>query len=419
MASGIRVLSIARKSYRAILPHNFFFFFRQQHSNSTSSSNPLLLKLLQLPNSYIKTTLDHEFPSLPTSLLSFDFLITTLSPSSLKPNLVLEWILERLLKENVKDRSLFSELIFLCGKLKNVQLGMRVFTSMETVGVKPTSEVFNSLISACLSSHDIVTAYSLFEIMENSESYKPDFHTYNNFISAFSKSGNVDDMLAWYSAKKAAGLGLDLQFFESIISGSVNSKNFEIADRVFQEMVISEIIPNVTILESMLKRHCSQKSLCRANEFFKIVLDNGWQISETMAEMLVTLYHEEGQMEKMEELLETITKYPIDSGVLSRIHCGIVKIYAVLDRLDEVELSVGRMLKQGVSFRSSDDVEKVICSYFRSEAYDRLDIFLECIKNCYVLTRSTYVLLISGYRRANLHEKVDSLLVDMKSVGLT
>jgi pentatricopeptide repeat protein len=237
---------------------------------------------------------------------------------------VLEWILERLLQENVKDHSLFSELIVLCGKLKNVQLGMHVFTSMEAVGVKPTSQVFNSLISACLSSHDIVTAYSLFQIMENSESYKPDFHTYNNFISAFSKSGNVDAMLAWYSAKKAAGLGPDLQMFESVISGCVNSKNFEIADRVFQEMMISEIIPNVTILESMLKRHCSQKSLCRANEFLKFVLDNGWQISETMAEMLVTLYHEQGQVEKMKELLETISKYPIDSNVLSRIHCGIV-----------------------------------------------------------------------------------------------
>ncbi|MCI69087.1 pentatricopeptide repeat-containing protein, partial [Trifolium medium] len=56
-------------------------------------------------------------------------------------------------------------------------------------------------------------------------------------------------MLAWYSAKKAAGLGPDLQMFESVISGCVNSKNFEIADRVFQEMMISEIIPNVTILE--------------------------------------------------------------------------------------------------------------------------------------------------------------------------
>ncbi|KAJ1391786.1 Tetratricopeptide-like helical domain superfamily [Sesbania bispinosa] len=417
MALAFRALWTVRKGWSGsrflLYPQHFFFC-------NHSSSNPLFLKLLQVPTSSIKTTLDQEMPSLQSSQLLWDSLATSLCPSSSeKARLVLEWILEKMLKENEKDHNLFSELIFLCGKLKDVPLGMRVFTSMETVGVKPTSLVFNSLITACLSSHDIVTAYSLFEIMENSESYKPDFHTYNVFISAFSKSGNVNAMLAWYSAKKAAGLGFDLLMFESLISGCVNSRNFEIADRIFEEMMISGIIPSVSVLESMVKGLCKQKSLGRAEEFIKFVLDSGWEINETMAEMLVALYHEQGQVEKMEELLETMTKHcPITTGVLSRIHCGIVRMYAILDRLDDVEFAVGRMLKQGLSFTSKDDVEKVICSYFRREAYDRLDIFLECLKSCYVLTRSTYDLLISGYRRASLHEKVDSMLEDMKSAGL-
>ncbi|XP_061336529.1 pentatricopeptide repeat-containing protein At5g61400-like [Gastrolobium bilobum] len=420
MALAIRVLWTVRKSCIGKLhplPNSQHFFYCK-HSNS--NSNPLLLKLLQVPNSRIKTTLDHEVSSFQSSQLSWEFIVTSLSPSSSqKARLVLEWILEKLLKENEKDHNLFSELIFLCEKLKNVPLGMRVFTSMEAIGVKPTSLVFNSLISACLSSHDIVTAYSLFEIMESSESYKPDFHTYNIFISAFSKSGNVDAMLAWYSAKKAAGLGSDLQMFESLVSGCVNSRNFEIADRIFEEMMISEIIPSVSILESMLKGLCKQKSLGRAEEFFKFVLDAGWEINENMAEELVALYHEKGQVEKMEELLETITKpCPVSTVVLSRIHCGIIRMYAMLDRLDDVEFAVGRMLKQGLSFTSADDVEKVICSYFRREAYDRLDIFLECLKSCYVLTKSTYDLLVSGYRRASLHEKVDSVMENMNSEGL-
>lgn len=94
MAIRIRVSSIARNCYRRT-PHIFSpnsqNFFSHQHSNasSTSNSNPLLLKLLHLPNSRIKTTLDHEFPSLPTSLLSLDSLITSLSPSSQKPILVI------------------------------------------------------------------------------------------------------------------------------------------------------------------------------------------------------------------------------------------------------------------------------------------------------------------------------------------
>ncbi|CAL5206463.1 unnamed protein product [Lathyrus oleraceus] len=113
MAMTITVSYIARKSYRRTPhifspnPHNFFF---HQHSNSSSTSNlnPFLLKLLHLPDSNMKTMLNHEFPSLPTSLLSLDFLITFLSSSfSQKQNLVLEWILEKSLQENVKDHSFF------------------------------------------------------------------------------------------------------------------------------------------------------------------------------------------------------------------------------------------------------------------------------------------------------------------------
>ncbi|CAL5206464.1 unnamed protein product [Lathyrus oleraceus] len=289
---------------------------------------------------------------------------------------------------------------------------------MEVVGVKSTSMVFNSLINVCLFSSDIVTTYGLFEIMESSERYKPDFRTYDNFISSFSKSGNVDAMLDWYLANKAVGLGSDLRIFELVLMGCVYAKKFEIVDRVFEEMMVSEIIPNGTILESMLKGCCEQKSLCRGKEFVRFMLDNMWEISETMVEMLIALYHEQKRVEKMEELLETMTKLLVDSSVLLQIHCGILRMYVVLDRLDDIELFVGRMLKQVMSFASSDDVEKVICSYFRKEAYDMLDIFLECIKNSHVLMRSTFDLLIFGYRRANLHEKVDLVLLDMKSMGL-
>ncbi|KAF7830140.1 Pentatricopeptide repeat-containing protein, mitochondrial [Senna tora] len=421
MALSCRVLlSSVRKMCNGTL-HFLSFPSGSHHLNfqTESNSNPLLLKLIRVSNSRIKSTLDQEFNSLKSSEFSWESLVTSLRPSSSeKARLVLEWVLEKILKDNEKNRSVFSEFILLCGKLQIVPLAIQAFASMEANGVKPTSVVLNSLINACLCSHDIVTALSLFEIMEISESYKPDFQTYNIFISAFSKSGNVDAMLAWYSSKKSAGHGPDLQTFESLISGCVKSRNFEIADRIYEEMTTSGIVPSISILENMLEGFCKQKNLGRAEEFFKFVVGARWEINENMVQKLMGLYVELGQVEKMEDLLETMTKsHHITNEVLSQIHCGIIRMYAKLDRLDDVEFAVGRMLKQGRSFTSTDDVEKVICSYFRREAYDRLDIFLECIKSCHTLSRSTYDLLISGYRRAGLHEKVDSIMEATKSLG--
>ncbi|KAG6409613.1 hypothetical protein SASPL_127653 [Salvia splendens] len=95
-----------------------------------------------------------------------------------------------------------------------------------------------------------------------------------------------------------------------------------------------------------------------------------------------------------------------------------MRMYADRDRLDDVEYCVGRMLKDGVSFSCDEDVEKVICCYFRREAYDRLDMFLECMKqhSC-KLTKTAYDLLGAGYRRAGLLEKTNDVVSEMKRTG--
>ncbi|KAJ7965993.1 Pentatricopeptide repeat [Quillaja saponaria] len=420
MALVGRVLSSVSK--RVLRPHFIAIPSNAHRLFCDKQSNPdsLLMNLLQQPKSSIKPTLDKENCSLRSSDFSWDLLVTSLKYSSPdKALLVLEWMLEKMLKENERDVGLYSELISLCGKLRNFPLAMHVFTSMEANGVKLTSLVFNSLINACWSSNNIRTAFSLFEIMDSSESYKPNFDTYNIFISAFSNSGNIDAMFTWYSAKKAAGFPPDLKTFEYVISGCVKSGSFNAADRIYEEMMESGIVPSNFILENMLEGLCRQKSLGQVVEFFKFLLDGGWEINENMIEKVIGLYLELGKVEEIEELLETSIKSNQDASVLSRIHCGIIRMYAMLDRLDDVEYAVGRMMTEGLSFICADDVERVICSYFRRAAYDRLDLFLGHIKGCYTLTRSTYDLLISGYRRASLLEKVDLLMKDMKLAGFS
>ncbi|KAM5565472.1 hypothetical protein ABKV19_019468 [Rosa sericea] len=290
---------------------------------------------------------------------------------------------------------------------------MQVFSSMEANGVKPTCAVFNSLIHVCFSSGNLFTAISLFEIMESSEGFKPDSDTYDAFMSAFLKSGKTDLMQAWYSAKKAAGFDSDIQTHQSLISGCIKLKKYELGDMFYKEMVLSGIMPNLPILEYMLEGLCKRRSSGQVKEFLEMVCGYGWKMSGKMAEMVVGLHVELGKVERLKELLETLMESDQTTEVLLPVHCGITRMYAMLDRLDDVEYSVGRMLKQGLSFKHPDDVERVICSYFRLSEYDRLELFLECIKGSYELTGSTYDLLVAGYRRAGLSDKLN----DMKLAG--
>lgn len=287
--------------------------------------------------------------------------------------------------------------------------------AMESVGLKPTSDVFNSLISTSLCVGNEMTALSLFEVMERSDDCKPNSKTYNAFVLVYAKWGKVKVMQAWASAKRDAGFPADLQSYESLISGCVKARMYDNAERFYEEMVSSGFIPNTHILDRMVDGFCEQKDLSRAKEFLLNMIDNGWEISAHIADRLSGLYSGLGMMEGIEELLQTLIATNESQEVLLRVHCGIIGMHAKADRLDDMEYAVGRMLKQGISFKSANDVKVIIRSYFRREAYDRLELFLEHIKGSYQFTKSTYDVLVTGYNEAGLSEKLDVLL---KELGL-
>ncbi|XP_027182613.1 pentatricopeptide repeat-containing protein At5g02860-like isoform X2 [Coffea eugenioides] len=350
-------------------------------------NNSLAAKLVQVPLSRIKETLDSEeknhFSTLKSQDFSWDGLVSALLSSSFprKANLVVEWRLEKFIKENEKNQDSYSWLILLCGKIHNIETASRIFSAMEAQGIKPTSSVFNALISACLASNEIVTALSLYELMEISEESKPDADTYTAFITAYASSGNKEAMQAWYSARMDAGYTPDPQTYDALIFGCVKSKDFSNAEKFYEEMTLTGIIDRRT------------------------------------AKKVVALYLELGRVEDLEELLVVLSNSNQASDILSYVHHAIIRMYVRADRLDDVEFAVGRMLQHGMSFRFPDDVENVICLYFRQAAYERLDLFLECIRDSFTLRRSTYDLLVAGYRRAGLQEKLDMVIDEMKQNG--
>ncbi|KAL9440184.1 hypothetical protein AB3S75_018945 [Citrus x aurantiifolia] len=387
MAVACRVLSVAKSSRYLLMPLRFDRLLCNTNTNSTSasSSNPLISRLLQVPVSQIKTTLDSvDIFAFNSFQFSWDALITSLQSSSpKKAQLVLEWRLDKMLKGNESCLDEYACLIALSGKVQNVPFAMHVFTSMEAQGIKPNSAVFNSLICACL-------------------------------CSGFSSLGNVDAMNKWYAAKTAAGFSANVQTYESLIHGSLKARDFDSVDRFYEEMMSLGIIPSIPILEKVLEGLCARRKLDQVKSFLKFLLGGGWKINENMAQKLVKCYCEHGRVDELEELLETLTKCNQSPEVLLHFFSGIIRLYALSDRLDDVEYSVGRMGKQGLSFKSAEDVEMVICSYFRCEAYDRLNLFLDHIKGSNKLRRATYDFLVAGYRRAGLSEKLDSVINEMK-----
>lgn len=298
-------------------------------------------------------------------------------------------------------------------------MATNVFGSMINEGLEPTAHVFNALIYVCLSSQDFMRARNLFEIMISSDTYQPNSDTYNSFILSYLKLGNLEKMYDWYSSKAAAGFSSDFQTHQLLILEAIKLSKPTYAHKYFKGMVSQGIMPDIDTLQPLLHCLSNARRVGNVAELVKSILNGGWEINVDMAKKLVWFYSAPHCKEVMEQLVLYVTESNQALEVQSLFHLGLIRMYTKEKLVDDIEICVARMLKQGLSFTCSDDVEEIIYAYFIKAAYDhRLDLFLESIKGSYTLTRSTYVVLVACYRLVGVYDKWAKVVNEMKLAGL-
>uniref|UniRef100_A0A0D9VPT1 PROP1-like PPR domain-containing protein n=1 Tax=Leersia perrieri TaxID=77586 RepID=A0A0D9VPT1_9ORYZ len=380
-------------------------------------TSALLARLVAEPECRVKATMEEASGSSAPAAAFWEPLATGLlrASSPAKAHLVLEWKLEKLVKEGIRDCEPYSVILRFCRQTKNVEFAVKVFECVEELGIQLNTGIFNALIYAFLSVGDLLAATTLYETMGDMEDCKPNSSTYDAFICAFSRLGSGHAMMSWYLAAKDAGFTPSIKTFESLITGFVKLNRLDDADAVFEEMFCFEIRPNSAILEAKLELLSRRKDPNRVKVFMELVSDGHHVLTEGTVERLTRLCLYEDKIDELDQLLSLVQGMHL--GSLTKLHCGIIRFYGNADRLSDMEHAIIRMLDNGMIFACSEDVEVVICSYFRHKDFNRLDLFLNRIRSLYKLTRSTYDMLIAGYQRFNLHAKLDATVKNMREAG--
>ncbi|CAN6290604.1 unnamed protein product [Urochloa humidicola] len=386
---------------------------------ASGTEGTLLARLVSEPESRVKATMEEVASSAHHRDGGFweplaAVLLRASSPS--KAHLVLEWKLEKLLKEDIHDCEPYSTIIGFCAQTRNAALAMRVFECVEAQGIHLNTGIFNSLVNTFLSVGDLLSAMTLYETMEDMDGCKPDSTTYDAFISAFSLLGSGHAMMSWYVAAKNAGFTPSIQAFESLITGFVRLSMLDDAQTVFEEMISLGIQPSSAILEANLEMLSRKEEANTVRAFLKRVSDGNWELNRATVGRLTKLCLDGGEIDEMEQLLALIQKGTHLSSV-TQLHHRIIRFYAKADRLADMEDVICRMLDNGVMFMCPEDVEVIICSYFRHKEFDRLDLFLNRIRSFFKLNRSTYDILVAGYRKFDLHDRLHSTINDMRQAG--
>lgn len=412
-------------------PNGFLYIWRSmlhapprpQNSKGSSLVNTLFTKLVDSDDRDIKSVLDQQGNlTLRSDTLFWDPLLRALkssdSTSSNRVQQVLEWKMEKLLKESNRDPREWARQICLAGRVNNIQLAVKAFTIMELQQIKPNATVFNSLIYAYGFSNQIARALSLFEVMERTEDCRPTLVTYNTILSIYSHLGDPHNLQTWHEVCKRAGFSPNADTFKYLIVGFMRAERYDLMDLSFKEMISCGVTPSMTTLEAVMEGFCKKGLIDRMKATFKFIMEEGWTMNENIVRNMFQVYAKLRRVADMEEVLGMV-KTLENSQLISEIHNKIVKAYALSGELDDVEFSVGRMLQNGAIFSCPNVVEAIISCYFRHKAYNRLELFLNRIKEVYKLAYTTYDLLLTEYSKAGQYEKLQAVVERMKEVGFS
>lgn len=392
-----------------------------QNAKGSSLVNALFTKLVDSNDGDIKSVLDQQGNlTLRSDTLFWEPLLKALksseSTSSNRVQQVLDWKMEKLLKESNRNPREWARQICLAGRVNNIQVAVKAFTLMELQQIKPNATVFNSLIYAYGFSNQIARALSLFEVMERTEDCRPTLVTYNTILSIYSHLGDPHNLQVWHEVCKRAGFSPNADTFKYLIVGFMRADRYDLMDLSFKEMITCGVTPSMTTLEAVMGGFGKKGLLDRMKSTFKFMMEEGWTMNENIVRNMFQVYAKLGRVADMEEVLG-IVKTMGNSELISDIHNKIVKAYALTGELDDVEFSVGRMLQNGVIFSCPKVVEAIIGCYFRLKAYNRLELFLNRIKEVYRLNYTTYDLLLTEYAKAGQYKKLQEAVEHMKEVG--
>ncbi|KAL6125020.1 hypothetical protein ACLB2K_077528 [Fragaria x ananassa] len=186
----------------------------------------------------------------------------------------------------------YSILINCCTKFRRYDLIEQVLAEMSYLGIGYNTVIYNNLIDGYGKSE-------LFELMEDSltdmiESGNcvPDVFTFNSFLGAYGKSGQIDRMEKWYNEFQLMGIKPDLKTFNILIKAYGKARMFEKMGSIMEFMKKSAYSKagNINKVDSIL----------RQVENSDVILDTAF------FNCIISAYGRAGDINKMGELFLTM-----------------------------------------------------------------------------------------------------------------
>ncbi|PRQ54760.1 putative pentatricopeptide [Rosa chinensis] len=200
----------------------------------------------------------------------------------------------------------YSILINCCTKFSRYDLIEQVLAEMSYLGIGCNTVIYNTLI-------DGYGKAEMFELMEDSltdmiesGSCLPDVFTFNSFLGAYGKSGQIDKMEKWYDEFQLMGIKPDLKTFNVLIKSYGTARMYEKMGSVMEFMEKRYFTPTVVTYNIVIEVFGKAGNIVKMEEYFRKMKHQGMKPSSITYCSLVSAYSKAGNINKVDSILRQV-----------------------------------------------------------------------------------------------------------------
>ncbi|KAL2549971.1 Pentatricopeptide repeat-containing protein [Forsythia ovata] len=201
---------------------------------------------------------------------------------------------------------LFNSLIRSYGNAGLFNESIKVFKTMKSMGISPSTFTFNHLFFILLKKGRTGMVFELYDEMLRTYGAKPDLYTFNILIRGFCMNSRMDDAFRFFKEMELFKCKPDLISYNTIVEGLCRAGKVKIAHNVVKGMCLKgeNLKPNVVTYTTLVRGYCRNLEIDMMLDVLREMVDSGIKPNEITYNTIIQGLCEARMYDKIKYILE-------------------------------------------------------------------------------------------------------------------